>query len=224
MKNDLQLREDVMEEVKWDPLLSAVASQIGVASKDGVITLSGKVDTYIQKHAAEAAAQRVDGVSFVAVDLEVTLGVKNRLDDTAIAEAIRAALGHLSNVNSESVDVKVDDGVVTLDGTLKWHYQRQAVEDYIKNVNGVRHVNNNIQLSDEPCDARSVREQISAAFHRNATLDATNIGVDIRGQRVVLTGRVRSWVEKKDAENVAWSSPGIKAVENNIVVESPYVD
>lgn len=224
MKSDLQLQHDVMEELKWDPILADIASQIGVTSVDGVITLSGKVDTYRRKHAAEAAAQRVKGVSFVAIDLEVTLGVKSKQDDSTIAKAIKEAFRHLSILDYENLDVKVDDGIVTLSGTLRWEYQRKAAEEYVRNVSGVGSINNNIELSEEPCDAESVIEKINAAFHRYATLDASNIQVVIKGRKVVLNGRVRSWTEKKDAENVAWSSPGVKAVENRIVVATPYVN
>jgi osmotically-inducible protein OsmY len=223
METDKKIQENVMEEIKYDPLLDSISSSIGVAVKDGVVTLTGHVETFIQKHAIEEVVKRVKGVSFVAVDIAVTLGVKHRHDDTAIANAIKEAFKHLSVLDYEDLDVTVDEGVVTLEGTLRWDHQRQAAEEYVRNVTGVRSVNNNIELSDEPCDARTVTEKINSAFHRHATLDAANIKVEIAGRKAVLSGKVRSWIEKKDAENVAWSSPGVRTVENKIVVVSPYV-
>lgn len=222
MKSDTQLQHDVIEELKWDPFLSTVAPQIGVTSKNGVITLSGKIDSYIRKHAVEAAAQRVDGVTFVAIDLEVMTTDKH--DDSEIAAAIKEAFKHLSILDYEVLDVRVDDGFVTLDGVLRWNYQRQAAEEYVRNVTGVRGITNNIVLTDQPCNAKTIIEQINAAFHRNATLDAAAVRAEVKGKKVILTGKVRSWIEKKDAENVAWSSPGITQVDNRIEVLSPYVN
>lgn len=224
MKSDTRLQQDVVDELHWDPLLSDIAAQIAVSSEDGVITLTGKVDSYIKKHAAEAAAQRVKGVRFVAVDLEVLLGTKQKTDDSSIAKAIKSLLNNLSGVNKDALSVKVDDGVITLKGTLPWHYQRQTVEDYIRNIAGVRAVYNNIELSEAVCDVKTIAEKINAAFHRHAAMDAANIHVEIQGKKVVLKGKVRSWTEKKDAERVAWSSPGINAVENLIEVSNPYVE
>lgn len=223
MKNDMQLQQDVEDELRWDPLLSDIAAQIAVRSEDGVITLSGTVDSYIKKHAAEAAAQRVRGVNFVAVDLEVLLGEKQKTDDTSIAKAIKELLKYMSIVDRDALSVKVDDGIVTLYGTVRWNYQRETVEEYIRNIAGVRAVYNNIELSEGLCDSKTIVEKINAAFHRHATIDAMNIHVEIQGKKVVLSGNVRSWIEKKDAERVAWSSPGINAVENQIEVNNPYV-
>jgi osmotically-inducible protein OsmY len=223
MKNDTQLRQDVQDELQWDPLLSDIAAQIGVRSRDGVITLSGTVDSYIKKHAAETAAQRVRGVNFVAVDLEVSLGEKQKTDDTRIAGAIKELLRFLSIVDRDALSVKVDDGIVTLNGTVQWNYQRENVEEYIRAIAGVRAVYNNIELSACVCDSNTIVEKINAAFHRHAAIDATRIHVELHGNKVVLSGKVRSWIEKKDAEKVAWSSPGINSVDNQIEVSNPYI-
>lgn len=223
MEKDHELQRNIMDEIRFDPFLSMIAPSIGVTVREGIVTLSGKVDSFMQKHAVEDAAKRVKGVSFVAVDVEVKPGTREKRDDTAIAKAIKDALTHLSILDYDAVDIQVEDGIVTMEGTLRWNYQRDAAEAYVKNVKGVVSVNNNIKLIDVPCDAKTVSEEINAAFHRHATLDAANVRVDIKGRKAVLTGKVRSWAEKKDAENVAWSSPGIKEVDNKIEVKAPYV-
>jgi osmotically-inducible protein OsmY len=223
MKTDAQLQQDVMEEMKWDPATSSIASGIGVTAREGIVTLSGQVDSFFQKRAVEAAAQRVKGVSFVAMDIEIRIGSGLKKSDSDIAKSIKDSLKHLSIVDMEDIDVKVDDGYVVLTGTMKWNYQRQVAEEYVRNVSGVRGVNNLVELSDEPCNPKTITENINAAFHRHATLDAAGIHVEIKGNKALLTGKVRSWIEKKDAENVAWSSPGIMAVENRITVANSYV-
>jgi osmotically-inducible protein OsmY len=224
MKTDAQLQHDVMDELKWDPASSSIAYGVGVTARDGIVTLSGQVDSFFQKHAVEVVAQRVKGVSFVAMDIEVRAASRFKKSDSDIAKSIKESLKHLSIVDMEDIDVKVDDGYVVLTGTMKWNYQRQVAEEYVRNVRGVRGVNNLIELSDEPCDPKTIAENINAAFHRHAALDAAGIHVEIKGKRAMLTGKVRSWIEKKDAENVAWSSPGVMAVENKIAVAHPYVD
>jgi osmotically-inducible protein OsmY len=220
MKTDKELQKNVMEEIRFDPQLSAISSSIGVSSKDGIITLSGEVDTFIQKQAVENAAKRVKGVSFVAIDIEVKIGSNKKRSDSEIAKHAKEALNHLSIIDTESIDVKVDDGWVTLEGTVRWNYQRSAAEEYVRNLKGVRGVNNLMELSEEPCDPKTIIEKINASFHRHATLDAANVWVEIKGRKALLTGKVRSWMEKKDAENAAWSSPGITAVDNQIKVDS----
>ncbi len=223
MKTDSQLQKDVIEEIRFDPFLSSIASSIGVTANEGVITLSGQVDSFIQKHAVEDAAKRVKGVSFVAIDVEVKLGVGKKHSDTEIAKHAKDALSHLSIIDTENLDVRVDEGWVTLEGTVRWNYQRSAAEEYVRNLEGVRGVSNYMELTDEPCYPKTIVEKINLAFHRHASLDAANVHVEIKGKKALLTGKVRSWVEKKDAENAAWSSPGITAVDSQISVNSEYV-
>jgi osmotically-inducible protein OsmY len=219
MENDAKLQSDVMDAIRWDPLLSSIAPNIGVTANDGVITLSGQVDTFIQKHAAEQVVKQVKGVSFVAIDIEVQIGTKRKRSDSEIAKHCKEALSHSAMVDLENLDVRVDDAWITLEGTVRWNYQRENAEAYVRNLEGIRGVTNLIALTDQPCDAKTIMEKINAAFHRHATLDASTIHVTIKGDKVVLTGTVRSWSEKKDAENAAWASPGIKAVDNLIKVE-----
>jgi osmotically-inducible protein OsmY len=220
MKADNELQKNVMDAIKYDPLLSPISSSIGVAVTDGIVTVSGEVETFIQKHAIEEVAKQVRGVSFVAVDVVVVTGVRRKRSDTEIAAHAKEALRHLSVIDTESLDVKVDDGWITIEGTVRWNYQREAAESYVRNLEGVRGVTNYLQLMDQPCDPKTVVEKINSAFHRHATLDASSIHVAIEGRKAVLTGEVRSWIEKKDAENAAWASPGIMAVDNRIKVSS----
>lgn len=220
MRTDTELQKHVMEEIKFDPLVAPIASSIGVAAKDGVVTLSGEVDTYIQKHAIEDAAKRVRGVSFVAVDIEVKLGARARKSDSEVAAHIKEAMSRLSVIDKELLDVKVDNGWVTLEGMVRWNYQRVAAEEYVRNLDGVTGITNTIKIKDEPYDVRGITDRINEAFHRYAAIDASNVHVEVRDRKAVLTGEVRSWIEKKDAETAVWSSPGITAIDNQLRVNS----
>ncbi len=218
MKTNEELQKDVIQEIKWDPQLRTVATEIGVSAKDGVITLSGIVDTYARKLAAEKAAQRVHGVKVVAVDIEVKpvkTGIKS---DTEIAEAVNNALKWNSAVNEDRIEVKVDNGWVYLNGQVEWEYEKRTAESAIKNLLGVRGVTNNITIKSKVIDATDIKNKISEAFHRNARLDSNAIRVEVVGSTVTLKGTVRSWTEKEEAERVAWSSPGVLTVDNRIEI------
>ena len=218
MKTNEELQKDVIQEIKWDPQLRTVATEIGVSAKEGVITLSGIVDTYARKLAAEKAAQRVHGVKVVAVDIEVKpvkTGIKS---DTEIAEAVSNALKWNSAVNEDRIEVKVDNGWVYLNGQVEWEYEKRTAESAIKNLLGVRGVTNNITIKSKVIDATDIKNKISEAFHRNARLDSNAIRVEVVGSTVTLKGTVRSWTEKEEAERVAWSSPGVLTVDNRIEI------
>jgi osmotically-inducible protein OsmY len=220
MKTNQELQKDVMDELKWDSRTNDVATQIGVSAKDGVVTLSGLVSNYGQKLAVERAAQRVNGVKVVASDVEVGVtGISGRTD-TQIAEAIRNALRWNSALLAEKIDVKVDNGWVSLSGEVEWAYQKNAVEDSINDLLGVKGVTNLITLKAKPVDTREIKDKISAAFHRSATVDSRSIRLDTVGSRVTIHGTVRSWAEKKEAERIVWSSPGVLSVDNQIEIES----
>ncbi len=208
-----------MEELRWDPLLKDIAPQIGVTAKDGVVTLSGLVDTYAKKLAAEKAAQRVMGVKVVAIDLEVKLGVLEAKTDIEIGEAIRNALRWHSAVNNDQIEVKVDNGWVHLSGYTEWDYERKAAANAVRDLIGVKGVTNNIELKSRVIDPKDIKNKIAAAFHRSATIDSTAVQVEVTGTRLVLKGKVRSWAEKKQAEQIAWASPGVTQVENKIDVD-----
>ncbi len=219
MKTNEELRKDVMEEIKWDPELRTIATEIGVASKDGVITLSGTVDTYWKKIAAEKAAQRVLGVKVVASDVEVKIGGIGKKTDTEIAEAVRNALRWNSAVNEDHIEVKVDDGWVYLDGTVDFEFEKRYANECVEDLAGIRGVTNRISVKISPIDAKDIQRKISAAYHRSATIDSSSIRIETSGDKVTLRGKVRSWAEKKEAENIAWAAPGVMVVDNKIEID-----
>jgi len=219
MKTNQELQKDVTDELKWEPLLAEVVSQIGVTVDDGVVTLSGRVNNYAQKISAEQAAQRVAGVKVVAEDIEVVIPGKGELSDTDIAIAVKNALKWHSAVNEDLIELKVEDGWVYLDGSAEWEYQKKAAENAVKDIVGVARVINRISLKPS-VNAKDVKSKIMAAFHRSATIDASNISIETIGTKITLRGTVRSWAERKEAENAAWSAPGVTDVVNEIKIDT----
>jgi len=221
MKTDQELQHDVMEEIKWDPRLKGIATQIGVAAKDGVVTLSGEVDTYRKKIAAEHAAQRVAGVKVIAVDIVVNLESGSSKSDVEIACAVGESLKWNSSVNEDNIEVKVDNGWVFLDGTVEWEFQRKIVEGTVHELAGVRGVTNRIAVTSKlAVNPSEVKEKIASAFHRSATIDSSTVRVEVSGSKVKLSGKVRTWIERQEAEEAAWSSPGVVEVDNKIEVDT----
>lgn len=216
MKTDSQIQKDVMDELKWSPLLQS--SQIGVAVKEGVVTLSGNVDTYAKKIEAEKRATNVCGVKAVAVDINVGVSPYYKRTDAEIAEAVLKALKEHTSIPDEKIKVKVEGGNVTLEGEVEWEYQRAAASKVIQNFAGVTNLWNNIIIKSR-ITATDIKEKIKAAFDRSARIDANRISVETSGSSITLNGTVASLAEKEDAGYAAWTAPGVTMVYNNLSVE-----
>jgi osmotically-inducible protein OsmY len=214
-RSDEAIREDVLLELKWDPKIKS--TDIGVAVKNGVVTLAGFVSTFWELDAAEKAAKRVYGVRAVANDLEVKL-FWQRTDPEIGRDAIRALESHVS-IPSDQIKVTVKNGKVTLEGMVDWEYQKELAQSAVKKLRGVAGVVNKIQVKPRvsPSD---VQEKIEEALRRSAELDARRIKVEVNGTEVILEGTVRSWAEREEAERAAWSAPGTTNVKNHITVNS----
>jgi osmotically-inducible protein OsmY len=219
MKSDVEIRQDVIEEILWDPQLTKIAPRIGVTVKDEVVTLTGTVDYYYQRLAAEVAAQRVAGVKVVALDINVTgsEGIE-AVEDSQIASRVRDALTWHSAVDQDLVNIKVDGGFVYLEGTVDFDYERKAAERSVENLAGVKGVFNRIKIKSTDITPADIKKKITAAFQRNAFVDASNITVVVNGNIVELRGKVRSWAERSDAEKVALSMPGVTEVSNRLQI------
>jgi osmotically-inducible protein OsmY len=209
MKSDSQIQKDVMEELKWEPFLKA--SEIGVAVKNGIVTLSGHVDSYTKKLAAEKA---------IAEDIQIGVSPADKKTDTEIAEAVLNTLRWHSAVQEEKIKIKVENGNVRLEGEVEWEYQRNNAKVAIENLTGVRSVLNVITVKPKVTSA-DIQQKINAAFQRSASIDAGKITAEVLGSMVTLRGKVRSFIEKEDAEVAAWNAPGVTSVENKIEIEVP---
>ena len=209
MKTDAQLQHDVMEELKWEPAVHA--AQIGVEVKDGVVTLAGEVSSYAEKWNAERAAQRVNGVMALAVELTVKLSGLGMRTDTDIARSAENILSWSSSLPADSVKVLVQDGWITLTGDVEWQYQRQGAAASVRHLAGVTGVSNQIGIQPS-ASASVVKADIEAALKRRAAADANTIAVEVMGTDVTLTGTVHSWAERDLATRSAWGSAGVRRV------------
>jgi osmotically-inducible protein OsmY len=217
MKTDSEIQRDVIDELKWEPSIGS--AEIGVAVKNGVVTLSGTLNSYYKKIAAERAAKKIAGVKAVAEDIVVNLGNGLVRNDSEIAQAILTVLKWHTAVTDEKIKVKVEDGIVTLDGEVDWEFQRRAAVSAIEGLHGVRRIINNVTLKAGVIPGE-LRKKITAAFHRSATLDSDKIKIDVEGSKVILRGKVRSWAERNDAEQAIWAAKGVNGVENRLEVDS----
>lgn len=213
-RTDQELQQDVLAELKWDAQIQP--NEIGVSVKDGVVTLTGWVDSYLKKWSAEDAAHRVSGVKAVANDIEIKLATERT--DPDIAEAAVHALEWDAFVPSDKVKATVSKGWVTLKGEVEWQYQKQDAERVVRRLAGVKGVTNLITVKPRVTPSE-LKKKIEDALVRNAEIDANKITVEVQGSKAILKGTVRAWAEKKEAERVAWSAPGIMSVENQITIE-----
>jgi osmotically-inducible protein OsmY len=215
MNSSKELQRRVLDELGWEP--SVDAAHIGVAVNDGVVTLTGSVSTYAEKMAAEQATKRLIGVKAVANDLEVRPTFPSQPNDTEIAQAVIGGLEWDVSVPHELIKARVAKGTVTLEGEVRFWYQRQAAETAVRGLKGVQGVVNLISIRAVPKTA-DVKSRIESAFRRSAEIDAGRIQVDTSDGKVTLRGRVRSWAERQEAENAAWAAPGVTKVDDELKV------
>lgn len=218
MNDDLQLQQRVIDELEFEP--SVNAAHIGVSVRDGVVTLSGQVGSYVEKFAAERVARRTKGVNAIAQELEVRLPFEHKTADDEIAARAVRILNWDVAVPSDRISVKVEHGIVTLTGTVDWHYQRAEAEYDVRKLTGVMSVINDIVVVPK-ADIADVRASIRAALERNAEVESNRITVSVANGKVTLGGKVDAWTEREAVERAAWSVPGVTQVDDRIELARP---
>jgi osmotically-inducible protein OsmY len=217
MKTDLDIQRDVIDELKLVPFLNS--AEIGVTVTNGIVTLSGVVDTYSKKTAAEMAVKKVAGVNVVAEDIEVKVSISNQKNDTDIATSISKALKWHNAFIEGNIKIMVDSGNVTLDGEVDWEFQRDSARLMIEDLVGVNSINNKIKVKPKSKpNSEDIKKNIIAAFHKSASVNAENISVEIIGTKAILRGNVYSFTEKDNAEKTALSVAGIENVDNRLEI------
>ena len=215
IRTDEEIQADVLEELKWNPRVQP--NEIGVIVKDGIVTLTGWVDSYLKKMAAEEVAHRTRGVKAVANEIEVRLPGFAERTDADLAKAVLNALRWDAAIPTDKVDVTVSQGWVTLKGEVEFGFQKSDAERAVRRLSGVKGVTNLITIKPRPSPG-DLKQQIERALIRNAETDARNITVEVQGSKVILRGTVRSYAEKQAAEDTAWAAPGVSEVDNRIVI------
>jgi osmotically-inducible protein OsmY len=216
MKTDVEIKNDVLDELAWQPNIDE--TQIGVIVENGVVTLSGVVNNYSKKLAAENAVKSVEGVKAIALDIEVKYGSDFKKTDKEIAKAIVDAFEWNSSIPEDEIIVKVENGWAYLSGEVQWSYQKNAAKNAIKNLLGVKGVSNSISLKNN-IKPSEIKDKIKKAFQRMATLDADGIILETHGHTVTLRGKVHSIKEKEDAETAAYNAPGVYDVKNELKIQ-----
>lgn len=215
MKSDTQLKQDVCEELEWDPEIRAEG--IGVQVNDGVVSLSGQLDSFAAKHAVEEAVQRVAGVRAVAIELDVRMSPEEQRSDADIARGIENALQWSSAIPADAIKVMVEQGAVTLTGEVDHGYQRAAAANMVRRVRGVAHVVNGISVRPTVVPA-DLAQRITNALSRQAIADAGHLRIAVDGGTVTLSGTLRNWAEIRAARETAWSAPGVTQVVDRMMV------
>lgn len=219
MKNNAELQKDVQHAIAWEPLLHA--AEIGVVAKDGVVSLTGVVDSYLKKREAEDAAKKVIGVKALVENIEVKFPSTWTKTDSEVANEVLAAFKNNYSVPHDKQTVKVEKGWVTLAGELPWSYQREAAKNAVKYLTGVKGVISNLKIKSE-VDNEIEQEKVEDAIHRNWAIDDNDISVSVSGTTVTLTGTVDSWYQKEEAGRIAWNTPGIGQLKNKLEIEYEY--
>jgi len=216
MKSNEDLQRDVQNAIKWEPLLHA--AEIGVTAIDGIVTLTGTVDSYAKKYEAEEATKKVSGLKALVEKIEIKFSSTWKKDDTEIATEILNALKWDWEIPSDDIIVKVENGWVRLDGEVQWNYQREAAKKVVKQLSGVLGVTNDIKLSAETHDTIE-KKDIQAALTRNWSINEQEIDVNVLGNKVTLNGTVDSYYQRDEAGRIAWNAPGVISVDNELVVK-----
>jgi len=216
LRSDTDIQKDIIAELKWEPSLRD--DDIAVSVRDGVVTLAGFTDSYVDRWKAEQVASKVKGVKAIANDIEVKLPSSSTRPDPDIARAALDALRWNISVPHDRIKVKVEKGWVTLEGDVDWYYQKEAAERSVRYLTGVRGVSNLMTLRARPVPA-DIKQKIKDALQRGAEFDAEHITVEMEGSKVTLRGTVRSFAEMQDAERAARNAPGVTEVENRLTVD-----
>ena len=216
MKTDKQLQLDVLDELQYEP--SVDASKIGVIAHNGIVSLSGDVASYAEQYEVAHAAERVAGVKAVANETKVELPSMHQRDDADIAQGVLNALKWHVWVPQDTIKVRIEQGWVTLEGTVNSKFQRTSADDAVRYLTGVKGLSNLITVKQPVINSSEVKTKIENALRRATELEATRINVEVSGSKVILRGNVRSSAERSDAERAAWAAPGVGQVEDNLTI------